>query len=219
MDMEEQGLQGEFSEGRFVCLLKCDFRFCGEIVTVAGTYSMHEHVEWPDGGEPESFENYSYHLRSVRPAPHMISTPDKLNDQSARHLIKAYELFWVDYGSCANGLRIVVEHLLDQLGIARTGEKGRRKNARLDLSDRINLLATAWPGHEDALTALRHVGNLGSHEGAGTFEDILDCFELLEDAMIELVDARRERLAAKAKEIVARRGKPATVDLSNWVGR
>jgi hypothetical protein len=133
----------------------------------------------------------------------MIEEPKNLGPEVKKQLRVAYELFWTDLASCANRLRIVVELLLDQLGIAREGPKGRRKSARLDLADRIALLAAARPGHEESLTALRYVGNAGSHDGIGEFEDVVDCFALLEDAMIELVDRRQEKLAQKAKRIIA----------------
>lgn len=209
--LKEAGLMGEVSEGCFVSMRECDFGFCGEICVVSGHYRMEEHIEWGHGNddEPERLESYTYQIQSFQPAPHIIKIPKKLNKDSRLHLVKACELFWVDYGSCANRLRIVVEFLLDQLSIARIGLKGKRKNARLDLADRIDLLALARPGHEQALTALRYVGNLGSHEGDGDFEDILDCFELLEDAITELIESRREKLAAKAKDIIDRKGKKA----------
>lgn len=45
------------------------------------------------------------------------------------------------------------------------------------------------------------------HEGVVEFEELLDCFELLEDALIELLERRRENLDAKAQRIIDRRGK------------
>lgn len=106
----------------------------------------------------------------------------------------AFELFWSDAGACANRLRIVVELLLDQLGIVRHGQKGKRKNARLDLSDRIDLLTVAQPGHEKISHGAAY--RWYSCEGGVELDELLDCFELLEDALIELLERRRENLDA-----------------------
>jgi len=205
--LENQGLLGDVSEGSFIAMLVCNYAFCGEAVTVAGFYRSDTEVAWggEEGDQAEEITSYSYKPYSIKPAPLMIDEP---NADSKKHLRKAYELFWNDYASCANRLRIVVEYLLDQLGIAREGPKGKRKKARLDLADRIAILALAKPDYDEALTALRYVGNAGSHEGVGEFEDIMDCFDLLEHAMIELIEQRREKLAEKAKRIIAAKGKP-----------
>lgn len=189
--------------------LRCERQFCGEIVVVAGDYSTefhHDHDYETDS--PITHEATNYRPHSMSPAPEIISYPVKLNKDSKEHLRRSFALFWVDHASCANRLRIVAEYLLDQLGIPREGPKGKRKLARLDLSDRIDLLKVAQPGHDDALNALRFVGNVGSHEGVVDFEDLLTCYEAIEDAMVELIEQRKAKLAQKVQEINARKGKP-----------
>lgn len=175
---------------------------------VAGDFEEHYHHQYDEEtGEAVEFTDTNYSPRIMHPAPPMIELPGKLSKEAKEHMTRAYELFWSDAGACANRLRIVVELLLDQLQIPRRGPKGKHKNARLDLSDRIGLLKDLRPGHDKALTALRIVGNTGSHEGVVEFEELLDCFELLEDALIELLDRRRENLDAKAQRIIDRRAK------------
>ncbi len=206
--LDESELYDEASYGRFSCFLECDFTFCQEIVAVAGDYSEHYHHHFDeDINDSVTITDRNFSPFIMRPAPVMISTPEKLNDDSKKHLVKAYELFWADWASCANRLRIVTEYLLDQLAIPRTGVKGKRKNARLDLSDRIDLLKVAQPGHDQLLNALRVVGNLGSHDGIVDFDALLDCFEFLEEAMSELIDQRRAKMDARAAALVQNRGK------------
>jgi hypothetical protein len=204
--IENEELQGEVSWGRFSGYLECDAFGCGELVVVAGDFEEHTHYQFDDETrDPVEFTDMNYSPSIMHPAPPMIELPRNLNKDAKGHMTRAFELFWSDLGACANRLRIVVELLLDQLGIPRKGPKGKRKNTRLDLSDRIDLLKITRPGHEKALTALRIVGNTGSHEGVVEFEELLDCFELLEDALIELLEARRAKLEAKADAIIKRR--------------
>jgi hypothetical protein len=204
--LEADELRGELSWGRFSGYLVCNAPGCGELVVVAGDFEEHYHYQHDEEtGDPIEFTDTSYKPRIMHPAPPMVEVPKKLNKDAKEHMTRAFELFWSDAGACANRLRIVVELLLDQLGIARRGPKGKRNNVRLDLCDRIDLLKDVRPGHDKALTALRIVGNTGSHEGVVEFEELLDCFELLEDALIELLEERRAKLEAKADAIIKRR--------------
>lgn len=194
------------SYGRFSGYLVCNVPACGELVVVAGDFEEHYHYQHDEEtGDPIEFTDTSYRPRIMHPAPPMIEVPKKLRKESKEQLARAFELFWSDAAACANRLRIVVELLLDQLEIPRKGPKGNAKNAHLNLSDRIAKLKEVRPGHERALTALRIVGNIGSHEGIVEFEELLDCFELIEDALIELLERRRENLDAKAQRIIDRR--------------
>lgn len=201
-------LQGEMSWGRFSGYLVCTKASCGELVVIAGDFEEHYHTQFDDEtGEPVEFTHTSYRPSVMHPAPPMIELPRSLNAAAKEHMTRAFELFWSDAGACANRLRIVVELLLDQLEVPRSGPKGKQNNARLNLSDRIAILKDLRPGHDKALTALREIGNTGSHEGDVEFEELLDCFELLEDAVIELLERRRENLDRKAQRIIDRRRK------------
>lgn len=206
--LEADELRGELSWGRFSGYLVCNALGCGELVVVAGDFEEHYHYQHDEEtGDPIEFTDTSYKPRIMHPAPPMIEVPKKLAKGSKEHMTRAFELFWSDAGACANRMRVVVELVLDQLAIPRKGPKGKAKNAHLNLSDRIAILNEVWPGHEKALTALRIVGNTGSHEGVVELEELLDCFELLEDALIELLERRRENLDAKAQRIIDRRAK------------
>lgn len=199
----------DYTAGRFKGFLRCDNKFCGEIVAITGNFTTEYHHDYDhEAEEPIVHESTGYRPHCMSPAPEIIRYPRKLNKESAEHLRRSFVLFWVDYAACANRLRIVVEYLLDQLGIAREGQKGNRKNARLDLADRIDLLKLAKPGHEEALNALRFIGNVGSHEGVVDFEDLLTCYEAIEEAMTELIDETKAKLAQKIQDINARKGKP-----------
>ncbi|UFW65647.1 DUF4145 domain-containing protein [Rhizobium laguerreae] len=206
-ELEESGEIGEASYGRFHGFLVCSMVLCGEIVAVAGDYSDYYHRQYDDQTEEMvEFTDRNYRTFLMRPAPPIISMPKSLNADSRKHLERAFELFWADWASCANRLRIVTEYLLDQLAIPRIAAKGKRY---LDLAARIELLKAARPGHDNLLNALRVVGNLGSHDGEVDFEVLLDCFEFLEEAMVELLDRRREKMDARAALLIQSRGKPA----------
>jgi hypothetical protein len=206
MAYQEAELYPDVNGGLFHAFMVCSHEKCGEVVSVAGDFTVEYHFRGHDfNNDPKVDEDFEYRVRSMRPAPPIITFSSALDALTREHLEKSFELFWVDLGACANRLRIVVESLLDQIGVPRT-RAGANKN--LDLNTRIVELDAMKPGHSDVLHALRYVGNIGSHEGEAGMTEVLDCYELLEATLEELLDNKRAKLAAKAASIKARRGRP-----------
>ncbi|MER9643200.1 DUF4145 domain-containing protein [Mesorhizobium sp. M0239] len=189
---------------QFVALMKCETPSCGEVVAVGGNRAA-----WLQ----EDCEHHRQYWEStlvcafVRPAPHIIPVSKKLPPEGASQLKKAFELYWLDKAAAANRLRIFVERLMDHFQVPLKGKGNKTKNHTLDLSERIEEFDKMKPGHKDALNALRHVGNYGSHEGQSDTQALLDCFELLEDALAELIDEKTAMLAAKAQNLIQNKGK------------
>lgn len=191
--------------GRFKGFVRCDRQFCGEIVVVAGNYTTEFHHHYDDDSDtPVTDEATSYRPHIMSPAPEIIQYPKKLNKDSKEHLLRSFALFWADYASCANRLRIVVENLLDQFEVERENDKGDF----LNLASRIEKLARTKPDQADYLNALRWLGNAGSQDGDVDFNDLLSCYDMLEHAMFELFEDRDAKRRAEAKRIIAAKGKP-----------
>ncbi|MGG7581724.1 DUF4145 domain-containing protein [Rhizobium sp. Nf11,1] len=201
----------DMGAGIFHAFMVCQMENCGEVVSVTGDFRVqYDYVGTDYNRDPIVDEDLKLTVRAIMPAPPIISFSEALAERPAGHLLKSFELFWVDLGSCANRVRIVVETLLDQLSVPRqrTGKKGNLVD--MNLMDRIDELDKIKPGHGDALQALREVGNVGSHEGVVDLSDLLDCYELLEATLEELLDDKRAKLASKAASIRARKGRPST---------
>ncbi|WP_164838080.1 DUF4145 domain-containing protein [Sinorhizobium meliloti] len=195
----------DYEAGRFKGFLRCDRQQCGEIVVVAGSFTTEFHHDFDHEAEqPITHEVTTYRPHLMSPAPEIIQYPKKLNKDSKEHLLRSFVLFWVDYASCANRLRIVVEYLLDQFGIERENAKGDF----LNLASRIEKLTKTKPDQADYLNALRWLGNAGSHDGNVDFNDLLWCLDMLEHAMIELFEERDAKRRTEAKRIIAVKGKP-----------
>ncbi|NEJ72070.1 DUF4145 domain-containing protein [Rhizobium phaseoli] len=189
---------------RFVALLKCDVAHCGEVVAVGGNRVAELFQDFE--GREQHWESALVPL-FVRPAPHIIPVSKNLSPACNKQLGKAFELYWLDKASCANRLRIFVERLMDHFEAPTTKLTKKDKVHLLNLSERIEEFDKMKPGHKDALDALRHVGNYGSHEGQIDTAALLDCFELLEDALDELIDEKKAMLAAKAQKLIQNKGK------------
>lgn len=178
---------------RFAMFLKCAVGKCGNIVSVHGDAMLQEQHRW------EHDEERFFHLltpHGMHPAPPLATIPNETPRSVSDELWVAFSLFWVDHGSCANRLRISVEKVLDELG-APNGT----------LFERIQAFKASDPDHADTFDALRHVGNVGSHDGAVEPEAILDAFEIYQDALAELFGNRKAKIAAMKQRLIQSKGK------------
>ena len=178
---------------RFILFLKCAVPNCGQVVSVHGNARLHERDRWSND---EDRFCYALFPKGMHPAPPLATIPSETPPQVANELEVAFSLFWVDLGSCANWLRISVECILDEFGLP-VG----------NLAARIQAFKNADPEHAVTFDALRHVGNVGSHEGEVSRETILDAFEIYQDALAELFGKRKTRIDALKQKIIAAKGR------------
>jgi len=190
---------------RFVAILKCSHKSCGDIVAVSGTAHYTEIME------------DDHQLKYIRilvpqgmsPAPQIILIPTETPNQVEMDLRKSFQLYWSDLSASANRLRISVEALLTHLKIPRyTRIAGEL--VPLSLNNRIDKFKTKDVELKDTLHALRMVGNVGSHDSdILTREALLDGFEIYEDALANLYGKRAARMKAIRKKIKKTKGKYA----------
>jgi phosphoglycolate phosphatase-like HAD superfamily hydrolase len=198
-ELDEADLRSEVSVGKFAGLLRCEETSCDEAVAICGEYVAN--YEQVYNSYQEAFDvntKYEYSIAGLNPMPRIIKIPDGLSDDCVEQIDAACNLFFVDLGACANKLRVATERLLDHLQVPQ----------RRSLAERIDEFEKIQPGHKAIFDALRHVGNVASHEGKSDFDYVIDCFRLLEFALEELVENRSASIAAAASKIVATKGKP-----------
>lgn len=205
IDHGEEGWTPYQITARFTALLQCHNAFCGEVVTVTGAVDFEEH-QYYDGEEMQVDINEYMRPKFLYPAPPVIKVSQKLSDDCKRLLRSSFEQLWVDEATCANRLRSFVEHLLDQLGISREGTRPDGSIFEKKLAVRIDEVEKQKPGHKSALNALRNVGNLGTHGTKLKFDTVLDAFELLENALDDLVDGKQARLDALSLKLSDKKG-------------
>lgn len=188
---------------RFSGKLVCDETACGETVVVAGDTTVAEDFD-------EDFNAWGF-IELLRPqyffpAPPVIDIPKEVPRKVTDEIDKASQLFWADFSSCANRLRVSVELLLDNFKIPETGIDKYGKPRRLDLNGRIELFEKTDPDHAQTLTALRMIGNLGSHGSNVAREPLLDAFEIYEYALAELCGQRKARIGMLQKKLIDSKG-------------
>ena len=185
-------MDGQF---RFSVQLICKKEGCGEIVNIIG----HSVIDLDHTESGESFIRQYYRPKAFYPAPILILMPKKTPVNIFNLIQSASAVAWSDFNAAANRLRVCAEKLLDELGVSR--------EPRDTLDKRIKRLSETSGEHEETLTALRHVGNLGSHGEDVTREVLLKSFELFEYMLEELYGGRKARIKAIAEELIHTKGK------------
>ncbi|MGF6901888.1 DUF4145 domain-containing protein [Paraburkholderia sp. GAS348] len=189
---------------RFNLKLLCDNSGCAEVVCVVGDTTISEYYD----EELNSWALVSLlRPRAFFPAPPMMALPKEMPREVEAQIEKSFELYWTDFSSCANRLRVSVELLLDYFKVSRSAINVKAKSVQLDLNARINLFAKIEPEHAPTLTALRMIGNLGSHGDEVSREALLDALEIYEHALAELCGHRRARIDSLRQKLIASKGK------------
>jgi hypothetical protein len=186
---------------RFSLLLECPVGTCGELVVVSGDTIVDEE-------EDEEFGRVwmsQLRPRSMFPAPYIIELPKEIPDSVRQELEQAFALFWRDLNASANRLRTSLERGLDETGVKKYNKTGKRVS--LPLAHRIKLFEKE-NGNDlsEIFTALRHVGNLGTHANVSRTA-LLTAFELYEHALAEWFGGHKKKIAALSKKLVKSRGK------------
>lgn len=180
---------------RFQVQFICNRASCKEIVSLIGDSRIDVDVDHQ--GEAELLQYYR--PRAFFPAPVLIALP-KSTPQKVAGLIKAASsVAWSDFNAAANRLRVCAEVLLDELGVSREDFD--------TLNKRIKRLGQAFQEHNELLTALRYVGNVGSHGEEVTRQVLINSFQLFEHMLEELYSGRKEKMQQMAKNLIETKGR------------
>jgi hypothetical protein len=194
-------------EGRFCCLLKCNHAGCQQTVAVAGLSRYLDRQVGPQECEYELTLFPGFYS----PAPELFRLPPNCPEQIVQQVRAAFSLYWCDLGSCLNHLRAAVELLLDEMEIERFLKKDGRET-RISLHARIDILRSRHPKLSsmcDQLTAVKWLGNVGSHVDDGgeiTHDTVFDAFDILEYVLRERFENTHRFVAKISEEIIKNKG-------------
>ncbi len=197
--LQKHGYSPDEDFGRFTCIMVCSSRSCREVVTVCGNYTEVETY----GSRREITTATQNWPRFMEPAPPLMDIPDETPREAAKAMQQSFNSFWGDRGSAANRLRISVERIMDAHSIPR--EEGGNE---LKLFKRIDRFAEKYAGgSKDTFDALRHVGNLGSHDGDVSREALLDAYEIYQEWLRNFYRAYPDRIKVLTERLIKSRGK------------
>lgn len=196
----------EWFKFAFVGYLECDNNKCNEKIAFAGK------LEESESGHPSDDEQEYINEISQRCYPEYFERPPQIIRISEVYpaeikdvLDSSFKLFWIDRQSCANKIRVSIEILLDHLKIKKYPKSGRR--IPLSIQQRINIMAAKAPDISEKLTAVKWIGNAGSHTDQLSRKDLLDAYKIL-NYSLEKVFINEEAEINKISREINKRKRP-----------
>ena len=197
----EEWWEPEYITLVFSCTLKCTT--CFELVFVVGNGVVEEEHEVDHAGEwareyVEYFSPTFFH-----PSLQLIDYPEKTPQEVISPLSVASSLYFTSPASCCNNIRIAAEIVLSTV----EGEQKENDEAKLSFGSRINRLPEDQASIKKLFSALRWLGNHGSHPGSEIdFDNALHALEIMEFLLEEVFGDRKQELEALAAAINDRKG-------------
>lgn len=181
---------------------ECRHPSCKEQFVISGRGGIEPESDHEGGHEWEDYFSPLF----CHPMPDIIELPAKCPDEVKEELRAAFSIFWLHHAACAGRIRVALEYLMNHLKIPKQKKDKSGKYFDLTLHARLDLFATNEPAIGPQLMALKWLGNTGSHDREVSKVDLLDAFEILEHALVEIIDGRSARVAALAKKITLKHG-------------
>lgn len=177
---------------------------CKGQVAIAGTGELNqeytgEHGEWDWVKE--------FKAKYWSPMPDMIDLPPTCPDDVKEAIRSAFTLHAIDRAACAGRLRVALEELMGHQGVAMKKRTAKGTFVDLNLHDRLTEYQKSEPEIGAQLMALKWLGNAGSHDSEVGSNDLLDAFEVLEDAIAEIIGQRKKRVTRLVKSLTRKFGK------------
>jgi len=199
---DDEAFDHDWIEYTFTAWAECRHQSCKQQFAIAGVGGLSpEQTE-----EGYEWEEYFSPMLS-RPMPDMFDFPARCSEDVKEELRAAFAIFWSHQAACAGRIRVALECLMNHLGVQKRKKDKKGKYSDLSLHARIDVFAKNEPTIGPQLMALKWLGNAGSHNREVRKDDLLDAFEIMEHALVEIIDRRSAKVAALAKKLTKKHGR------------
>ncbi|MDR6522199.1 hypothetical protein J2789_004889 [Variovorax paradoxus] len=169
---------------------------CGESVACAADGWVDEIYGDDEYGDIQRDWEDRFTPRYFAPPLVLMDIPEDCPEGVASHLQTSFSMYFCNPGASANAARIALEVLMDEWGVPKD-DNGKT----LTLHQRLQRLPPAYSGLEELLLAVKWLGNDGSHGGNLTKDDVNTLYDILEVALHEAYDKKKDTVLAKARAI------------------
>lgn len=193
--IHEDWFEPGFYRGVFSGMLRCSRKDCLEMV------SMHGESEYEENWD-EQMCDHSYDLvlkvKDFFPALPLFTPIEKCPQDISEQLQKLSALLPGYPSAAVNTLRILLEMLMDELGVIRIYVVGKKKTRKeYSLNQRINNYDGPHQEMKDGFLAMKWLGNSGSHRSQHVSDKDIEtaCF-ILDDFLQQIFRSSRDHSAA-----------------------
>lgn len=157
---------------------------CRGLVIATGDKTIEHEGEWSQGFLTYIPKKVLYKPTFIHPAPPVITIPQPTPDAIREALADAFRMHWVSPSACVTAIRVALELLMDHFGVPRRQKTKKGTFVQRTLHNRIKWFqSNKNTTTGDILMAIKWVGNDGAHTRDSDAGDVLDAFQLMEDAL------------------------------------
>lgn len=190
----------------FTALLSCTNPQCKEVVACSGTGSVEEEYYTHYGRDERKYVEY-YKPYFFYPHLQLFKIPENTPQEIKKAIEDSFSFIFTNKSAAANKIRIALECLLTHLKVKRYIITRRRKRKRLTLHERILLLASKYDGLKEICSAIKWLGNSGSHcDEDMKIDDVFNGYDMISFLLDEIYDNRHHHVKKLAKNINAKKG-------------
>jgi len=205
---DQPGWEPEWIESVYSCLMDCSNEHCKEVVASSGTGFLDSDIVLDGNGCPEQVYEERFRPKHFQPHLKIFEIPRKCPESVAKPLNDSFALFFSAPHAASNNARIAIEALLTELGVPRVDMAGKNKGGFIPLQRRINLLPPEYEALKNMFSAVKWLGNAGSHEGSMemTTDDVLDSYQIVEHILQEIYAPRLKEILQLTEKIIKHKG-------------
>jgi hypothetical protein len=173
----DEGFDVRQIETMFSTLLECIK--CKEVVACCGVGGF-DIEDWQDeGGEFYTTDYPIFFPRYFTKPMRLFAPPGKVPLAIRQTLDRSFMLFFADHRAAANLIRQCVEEVMEDASIARKTPEGDFRS----FEDRLKEYERGSADNAVLASALRHIGNFGSHPDTLIRDHVLDAYDILEQLL------------------------------------
>ncbi|PKH99081.1 hypothetical protein CXF78_15580, partial [Shewanella sp. 11B5] len=174
---KHESFEPEYSEYSVQGMLKCNRPKCSETIMMVGTGFCEHDQEVINGELTQCLLDYCK-KRFFQPHLNIFEIPEYVPKDVVNMLNLSFALFFCDSDSCGNRIRASIEKVLNHIGSPSTRVTTSSSRIKtISLGDRIKALTSDYENIKDLLSAIRIIGNEGSHsESSLSRQDTIDSY-------------------------------------------
>jgi hypothetical protein len=182
----DENFEPEYAEFHVQGMFKCNRQRCSETVMMVGTGTCELEQDVIEGEWSQYLANF-FKPKFFQPHLNIFDVPDYAPSEIANMLKLSFAVFFCDSDSCGNRIRASVEIVLNHIGSPSTKTTRGGKIKSISLGDRINALTEEHDNIKELLSAIRIIGNEGSHsESSLSRQDTIDSYTMVQ-FILELI--------------------------------
>jgi len=191
----------------FFGFLQCDNKYCNEKIVVAGNLEVnYGFYDSPYNDECIEINEEICYPQYFERAPRIIEMDDRYPIDVQKILFSTFSLFWLDKAACANRLRSCIEKILDTFGVPKK-QRTKKGLIPLPLHNRIIKFCKSNVKYKNVLTAVKWIGNVGSHYDDVKAKNLLDGYRLIDYMLKELYIKEEKEIIKISKRLNKTKGK------------